>query len=225
VTDTPAAVRLTIGELADASGMTVRNIRNHQSRGLLPPPEVEARTGYYGADHLERLRLIKAMQADGFNLEAIRRLLDSEGVVGFHHAVTAPFAVGPPVVVDDLGGLDPRPLEREGLVTPLGDGRSRVTSPPLLRAAQDAVRRGVSLEAALAASARVRESCEAMARTFIDLFVQELWRPQRRPEETVAAVEGLRPVAAATVQAHFERAMAAEVERAFARELDPPSRD
>ena len=35
-----AGVRLTIGELAQAAGMTVRNIRNHQSRGLLPPPEV-----------------------------------------------------------------------------------------------------------------------------------------------------------------------------------------
>jgi MerR HTH family regulatory protein len=215
-----AGTRLTIGELADAAGMTVRNVRNHQSRGLLPPPELEARTGYYGAEHLERLRLIKAMQADGFNLEAIRKLLDREGVVGFHHAVTAPFALAPAAVVDDLDGLDPAALERAGLVTPLGEGRYRVPSPALLRAAREAVRGGVSLQAALDASVRVRESCEAMARTFIEVFVDELWRPQRRPEETVAAVEGLRPVAAATVHAHFERAMAAEVERAFARELD-----
>ena len=74
--------RLTIGELAEAAGMTVRNIRNHQSRGLLPPPELEARTGYYGAEHLERLRLIQAMQADGFNLEAIRRLLRLRAAAG-----------------------------------------------------------------------------------------------------------------------------------------------
>ena len=32
-----------------------------------------------GAEHLERLRLIQAMQADGFNLEAIRRLLSRLG--------------------------------------------------------------------------------------------------------------------------------------------------
>ena len=37
---TDIGVRLTIEELAHESGMTVRNIRNHQSRGLLPPPEV-----------------------------------------------------------------------------------------------------------------------------------------------------------------------------------------
>ena len=39
------AREMTIDELARATGMTVRNIRAHQSRGLLPPPEVRARTG------------------------------------------------------------------------------------------------------------------------------------------------------------------------------------
>ena len=67
--------RLTIGELAAAAGMTVRNVRNHQARGLIGPPRLEARTGYYGADDLERLKLIRAMQAEGFNLEAIACLL------------------------------------------------------------------------------------------------------------------------------------------------------
>ena len=39
---------LTVEELAHETGMSVRNIRNHQSRGLLPPPEVRSRVGYYG---------------------------------------------------------------------------------------------------------------------------------------------------------------------------------
>ena len=68
--------------------MTVRNIRAHQSRGLLPPPEVRGRTGYYGAEHVARIELIKEMQADGFNLRAIRRLMETsdgavEEVLGF----------------------------------------------------------------------------------------------------------------------------------------------
>ena len=70
-----AELRLTIGELAEAAGMTVRNVRNHQARGLLAPPSLVARTGYYGPEHLERLKLIRAMQAEGFNLEAIACLL------------------------------------------------------------------------------------------------------------------------------------------------------
>jgi hypothetical protein len=39
---------LTIDELAQRTGMTVRNIRAHQSRGLLPPPEVRGARGTTG---------------------------------------------------------------------------------------------------------------------------------------------------------------------------------
>src|SRR3954465_11564223 len=70
---------LTIDELAQRTGMTVRNLRAHQSRGLLPPPEVRGRRGYYGPEHRARGELIKELQADGFNLEAIRRLIENAG--------------------------------------------------------------------------------------------------------------------------------------------------
>jgi DNA-binding transcriptional MerR regulator len=78
-TGTNAGAELTIDELAQRTGMTVRNLRAHQSRGLLPPPQVRGRTGYYGSEHVSRVELIKELQADGFNLEAIRRLLESAG--------------------------------------------------------------------------------------------------------------------------------------------------
>ena len=45
------AAELTIDQLAQRTGMSVRNIRDHQARGLLPPPEVRARIGYYGPEH------------------------------------------------------------------------------------------------------------------------------------------------------------------------------
>src|SRR3712207_3515347 len=85
--------------------MTVRNIRNHQSRGLLPPPEVVARTGYYGPEHVERLRLIREMQADGFNLNAIKRLLSVPGggsdriLADFRRAIAAPDEAESPEIV------------------------------------------------------------------------------------------------------------------------------
>ncbi|MFN8162573.1 MAG: MerR family transcriptional regulator [Solirubrobacterales bacterium] len=44
--------KMTIGELARRTGMTIRNIRAHQTRGLLPPPEVHGRTGYYNEEHV-----------------------------------------------------------------------------------------------------------------------------------------------------------------------------
>ena len=68
--------QLTIEQLAAESGMSVRNIRAHQARGLLDPPQVRSRVGYYGPEHLEQLRLIRDLQDDGFNLGAIKRLVD-----------------------------------------------------------------------------------------------------------------------------------------------------
>src|ERR1700677_2678913 len=100
----PAPPDLTIEQLASEVGMTVRNIRNHHSRGLLPAPEVRSRVGYYGSDHVARLRLILDLQADGFNLAAIERLLSgsdglAERLLGLRHAVTTPFEAETPEVV------------------------------------------------------------------------------------------------------------------------------
>src|ERR1700704_6466443 len=86
---------LTIEQLAATVGMSVRNIRNHHTRGLLPAPEVRARVGFYGADHVARLRLVQDLQADGFNLAAIERLLSgSDGLaarlLGPRQALTTP---------------------------------------------------------------------------------------------------------------------------------------
>ena len=87
---------LTVEQLAAEVGMSVRNIRNHHTRGLLPPPEVRARVGYYSSEHVARLRLILDLQADGFNLAAIERLLSgsdglAERLLGLRRAVTTPF--------------------------------------------------------------------------------------------------------------------------------------
>jgi DNA-binding transcriptional MerR regulator len=76
--DRPMSAVLTIEQLAAQSGMTVRNIRAHQARGLLDPPEVRLRVGYYGPEHVERLNLIRRLQEDGFNLAGIKRLLDDD---------------------------------------------------------------------------------------------------------------------------------------------------
>ena len=74
----PAKGEMTIRELAQRTGMTVRNIRAHQTRGLLPPPVVRGRTGYYNEEHVARIGLTREMQADGLNLEAIRRVVEGE---------------------------------------------------------------------------------------------------------------------------------------------------
>jgi DNA-binding transcriptional MerR regulator len=239
--DAPAE-RLTVEQLAQATGMTVRNIRNHQSRGLLPPPDVVARVGYYGPEHVERLRLIREMQADGFNLSAIKRLLTSgaEQLAGVRRALATPFESETPEILtieeltERFGPLDERNLAKaqklEWLV-PLGDGRYEAPSPSLLRAADAALASGVSLGTALGVVERVKQNCESISRTFVRMFMEELWRPLRedpqreeRWPEVVDAIERLRPVASETVLAVFKQTMATEIERAFSKELERQAR-
>src|SRR5436190_15520118 len=161
---------LTIDELARRTGMTARNIRAHQSRGLLPPPEVRGRTGYYGPEHVARLELIAEMQADGFNLAAIKRLVEEQGRIGqeflgFRRALMEPFADEEPEIVEAeelievWGQQDPKLIqkaERLGLIRDLGEGRFEVPSPRLQQAGRELAERGIPAETAL----RVMERLE-----------------------------------------------------------------
>ena len=101
--------------------MTVRNIRAHQTRGLLPPPVVRGRTGYYNEEHVARIELTREMQADGLNLEAIRRVLEnSDGsaaeMLDFSRAIRVPFEDETPEIYE--AGRDRRALGRRGASTP-----------------------------------------------------------------------------------------------------------
>src|SRR4051812_22077659 len=163
---------MTVEQLAYETGMSVRNIRNHQSRGLLPPPEVRARTGYYGDEHVARLRLIQEMQGEGFNLRAIAQLIgrhgaDADRLVGLRQAATAPIAPEAPEVltqeelVERFQVEDRRLLSKAqklGLLIPLGGDRYEAPSPALLRAAEEVMQMGVSLAAALAVIEKLKRS-------------------------------------------------------------------
>lgn len=233
---------MTIRELAERTGMTVRNIRAHQTRGLLPPPVVRGRTGYYGREHVARIQLTREMQADGLNLEAIRRIFESSDgsaaeVVDFTRALRVPFEeetseiyeAGEMASIWGRATPDPRLLERGiklGLVRPLPDGRVEVLSPRLREAAAELADLGVSPEAALAAAEKLRRHSDGAARAFADLFVEEIWEPfdrAGRPEEDWPrireALDRMRPLASKAVLAVFQMAMGEEAEKASERTL------
>lgn len=64
-----------INDLAQVSGVSVRNIRVYQDRGLLPAPTIRGRTGWYSDEHLVRLNLISRMLERGYTFATISELL------------------------------------------------------------------------------------------------------------------------------------------------------
>jgi DNA-binding transcriptional MerR regulator len=68
--------RLTIGELAKATGTKVVTVHYYEQAGLLPlPPRTPGNYRAYGADHLHRLRFIRRCRDLGFTLDQVRDLL------------------------------------------------------------------------------------------------------------------------------------------------------
>ena len=64
-----------LDDLARRAGVASTTVRLYQSKGLLAPPRLEGRTGWYNESHLSRLRLIARLQAEGHSLAGIRNLL------------------------------------------------------------------------------------------------------------------------------------------------------
>jgi DNA-binding transcriptional MerR regulator len=226
---------LTIDELARRTGMTVRNIRAHQSRGLLPPPEIRGRTGYYGPEHVARLRLVTEMQAEGFNLKAIERLLDAadgagEQILDFGRVLLTAFGEEEPefATAEDLerrlgGPFDERTrkkAEKLGLVRPLGDGRFELPAPTLIRAGEELMELGVPVRHTLAVAETIERNSRAIARAFVRLFAEDVMGSaeglERSPAEWARlreALEKLRPLAADAVRAGFQQTMSGEIDR------------
>jgi DNA-binding transcriptional MerR regulator len=236
---TPDA-RLTIDELAQRVGMTVRNVRAHQSRGLLPAPVVRGRTGYYDDDHVARLELIKDMQADGFNLRAIRAALDAlpagagPEALAFRRRVVAPWTDEEPELMDrsalaELMGADASALEeavRLGIVRPLDETRVEVPAPTLIRAGAEVVSLGVPLADVLKLQREINRHVAAVAKAFVRLYVEYVWHPfvtAGQPEEMWPgvrdALDRLQPLAGEALLATFRLAMETATADAVGTEL------
>ena len=223
------AEELTIDELARRTGMTVRNVRAYQSRGLLPAPAIRGRTGYYGPDHVARLGVIQAMHAEGFRLDAIERVLSrpsgaAEQMFEFGRALLNSFGEAPPEFATTgelehrLGGpIDPklvRKAQKLGLLRPLDDDRWEILSPALVSAGEELVRLGVPLSHALAVAEQITRHTRAIAGSYVRLFMTDVVADGAEDWDRLSdALERLRPLAMEAIRASFEQAMGDLVER------------
>lgn len=231
---------LTIDELARRTGMSARNIRAHQSRGLLAPPTLRGRTGYYSYEHVARVQLIQELQSAGFSLDLIGRLLtmadgSTEEVRRFTSALRRPFGDEQPQVVAQadlqqrFSSTAREPLERVlelGFLRALGDGRFEEVTPQAWRGAEVFAELGVPVDEIVAVATEAREHIDAIAAAFLRLFVDHVWKPFEvagRPDEglerVLEAIERLRPLASATVQSLFQLAMGEAADKRLRSEL------
>ena len=196
---------LTIDELADRVGMTVRNLREWRTLGLLPKAQMRGRVGYYSEDVIERIERVRRLHSAGFTLDLIARMLDATGdavdeVIRLAETLRAPAAV--PEV------------------------SSEAHAERLARLRGSLERLGLPDEAALDALAEIREHAEAMAAVFERVWMEHIWEPfvaAGRPDAGLERIQDtaaeVKPLATEAVVAVFAAAMDAQIERGIAREM------
>ncbi|TNY37836.1 MerR family transcriptional regulator [Thermomonospora catenispora] len=236
-----------IDELAHKSGVTVRNIRAYQDRGLLPPPRLEGRVGYYDDNHLARLRLISQLLRRGYTVAVIKELLvawehgkDVSEVLGLEKVLTDPWSEELPgqVTVEELIATFGAGMEREqvtrlldravalGLIEPEGD-HYRVPSPRLLHVGAELVAAGIPLESVLDIAEQIRDDCDVIAGRFVNLVNEHVFdrMPAAVPDakeipELAAIVRRMRPLVKMVVDPFIARAMEVRTQEALGARLE-----
>ncbi len=231
---------LTIDELAQSVGMTVRNLREWRTLGLIPPAEIRGRVGYYDPSVVTRVEWIQQLHDQGFPLELIRRLLDAsnsfgDDVMQLASALRAPFREEAPPLLDveewvrRWGSVTPADLRRAvelGVIRKRADGQLEFTSARIARVADALHSLGLSLEEALTATAEIRAHADGVAEQFEGLWMRHVWEPftdAGMPEDGLPQVRTtlaeMQPLALEAVIAVFTVAMEARIEQGIAREL------
>ncbi|QNG19892.1 MerR family transcriptional regulator [Rhodococcus triatomae] len=228
-----------IDDLARAAGVSVRNVRVYQDRGLLPPPRKQGRTGWYNDSHLARLTLIGRMLDRGYTFATISELLsaaryglqvseilETENPDGDWKALRRSRRLS----FEDLRemfGADgtERNIARGtelGALVPTGDDFA-VPQRRLIDAAQVLVDAGIPLGDILDQAEAVRADLADVAARFVAVVADRYMPGDDRPldldeatvSEMAALVNQIRPLAHDTVQSMFAEAMETAISRSL----------
>jgi DNA-binding transcriptional MerR regulator len=169
----------TIAELSARVGMSIRNIRAHQSRGMVPAPVRRGRVAYYGLRHEQALGRIRELQRKGYNLTAVAELLhDDAGRTALTRTVLAPLLEGEEVVLslEQIAGMFAvtpsaqglRSALDTGLLRELGDGRYAAPSRQLLNATLALVEQGLSIVDVFPMQVEITQATREVAGRFVE---------------------------------------------------------
>ena len=221
---------LTIDQLAERTGITVRNIRYYSGRGLLPPPQLRGRTGLYGPDHLARLELVSELSALGFTLSAIESHLErlpphaGQAELALQRALLTPWV---PEEIEEverpelerragrpLSDADLDALENLGAVTRVSDERLQLHGTGALSSALAVIDSGLPTDVWRRAHGLIEKQTAALAEDLMAMVQEEVLQPYRdrgrRAEERhrlAAALSQLKPVTVLGVITAFGRAV------------------
>ncbi len=211
-----------VEELAARAGVTVDTLRFYKSKGLMGQPRRAGRIALYDDHDLERLLRIRALQAKGFPLVVIGRILrgeldavdqalveavmgdpDEHGDSGLEEFLTlAELAERAGVPIALLQALEAEKV----LIPRRHEGEARYTDADLaaLRAGLDLLEHGLPLSEVLELARRYHDATQTVAERAVALFdehVRQSLRSSglREPEAAVRVVEAFRQLLPATV--------------------------
>jgi DNA-binding transcriptional MerR regulator len=222
----PVEELLTLQRLTERVGVSVRNIRFYTTRGLLPAPIRRGRSGYYSAEHVVRLELVRELQAHGFTLSAIEKYVAripadaSPETIALHRTLLTPWMAelpetisrrelvrraGRPLTDDDLDTLNAL-----GIVFPTKQGKYQVALAHL-SVGVALLDLGMPLDAALAAQDIFAAHGRQVADELTELFRTKVWPAYKEgvtsPEQLRRVVEKFKPVSVAALVTAYESAV------------------
>jgi DNA-binding transcriptional MerR regulator len=177
-----------LDELARQAGVASTTVRLYQTKGLLAPPRLEGRTGWYDDSHLSRLRLIARLQGEGYSLAGIANLLEQwehgrslGAVIGVEAELDALIGDVHAIVLDPVellerlpeGSMTPDLLQRAAslaLVQPTDDGKIRVADRRFLETGVALAHIGIPLDVILDEWEALVVHTDDIATRFVGLF-------------------------------------------------------
>jgi DNA-binding transcriptional MerR regulator len=189
-----------IAELAERSGVSVRNIRFYHQAGVLPRPRLHGRTGWYDEEHLRRLQFVRQLQERGYSLAAIADMITAQ-------------------VPDGLGGVRGMQVGRDEL---------DVLVPALRGAGLALIARGVPLEVVLGQLERLRTELGVIAERFAgiiehDLLPEAAAQGRSQAEASRDVLEDVLPAVLVATGTVLREALQGAVRRRLP--IDPPGDD
>ncbi len=236
---------MTIDQLAAAVGMTVRNVRAYASRGLVPPPRLVGRTGYYDQTHADRLKLVRELVDKGYTLNAVEKALAESPVVSDSNALDLLALLAKPLEaaqepevmsIDELASLSGIGSLREELlldeliemklIERVDEDHVKVLYPTLVRIGAQAIGLGMERAKVIGMLSMINEHLDAIAQQFVGTFRDDVWAPFRdagMPEDQwqtiLGSMDALLPVASQAVLAAFRDRLATAIDDALGEEL------